>query len=51
MNAPSDASAMPAEMLEKLHAVLRHERRVRLQTGLTRACAVLLTAMLVDDGH
>jgi len=38
---------MPAEMLEKLHAVRRHDRRVRLQAGLTRACAVLLTAMLV----
>ena len=46
MSAPTDASAMPAEMLEKLHAVRRHERRVRLQTALTRACAVLLTAML-----
>ena len=38
---------MPAEMLAKLHAVLRHERRVRLQTGLARACAILLTAMLL----
>ena len=47
MKNPSSASAIPAEMLEKLRAVLRHERRVRLQTGLTRACAVLLSAMLV----
>ena len=47
MKTPGSASAIPAEMLKKLHAVLRHERRVRLQTGLTRACAVLLTAMLV----
>jgi hypothetical protein len=46
MKTPCSASSIPAEMLNKLHAVLRHERRVRLQTGLTRACAVLLTAML-----
>jgi len=47
MKSPSHAPGIPAEMLEKLHAVLRHDRRIRLQTGLTRACAVLLTAMLV----
>ena len=47
MKTPSDAPAMPAKMLEKLHAVRRRDRRVRLQAGLTRACAVLLAAMLV----
>ena len=38
---------MPVEMLDKLHAVLRRERRLRLQAGLARACAILLTATLV----
>jgi hypothetical protein len=47
MNAPRDASPIPVEMLDKLHAVLRRERRIRLQAGLARACAILLTAMLV----
>ena len=47
MNAPPDASPIPVEMLDKLHAVRRRERRIRLQAGLARASAVLLTAMLV----
>lgn len=38
---------MPPEMTQKLNAVVRHGRRVTFQTGLVRACAVLLTAMLV----
>jgi hypothetical protein len=38
---------MPAEMLEKLRAVQRHHRSVRLQTGLARTVAVLLAAMLL----
>ena len=37
---------MPAQMLDKLRAVLRRDRRLHLQTGLTRAGAVLLSAML-----
>ncbi len=38
---------MPAQMLDKLRAVLRRDRRLHLQTGLARAGAVLLSAMLV----
>src|ERR1017187_1661524 len=47
MKTPGDASLMPAEMLDKLRAVLRRDRRIRLQSGLARACAVLLSAMLL----
>lgn len=38
---------MPAGMLQKLRAVSRRDRLVRLQTGLARACAILLSTMLL----
>ncbi|MGA2558018.1 MAG: DUF4175 family protein, partial [Verrucomicrobiota bacterium] len=47
MNTPRDASPIPVEILDKLHAVLRRDRFIRLQAGLARACAVLLSAMLL----
>jgi hypothetical protein len=46
MNKPDDGSGLPPAVRQKLEEIRSEDRRVRLRTGLLRALAVLLTAML-----
>jgi hypothetical protein len=47
MENPNYESRIPAALLQKLDEVRRHDRRVRVLTGLLRGLSVLLGAMLV----